>query len=182
MPTNIRNGIRELNSKLKQLKANKFHIVDKNMLECSVGKKKFLAVNDLYFCSRPGRALWFKFYINNTAFPRVIGDGLLMSTPTGSTAYCSSAGGPIVRPGLECMVLTPVNPHISKSSPIVLAGSDTVKIEFDACNTDIFLSCDGTKPIRTTTKQKPVVEISKKKARLVEFKDDYFKRLSKLFS
>lgn len=71
-------------------------------------------------------------------------DGLIVATPTGSTAYALSGGGPILHPQLDAIVLVPMFPHTLSARPIVLAGNDKIKITIDKdADTMPQLSCDG---------------------------------------
>ncbi len=70
-------------------------------------------------------------------------DGLIISTPTGSTAYNLSAGGPIVNPTLPVTVLTPICPHTFSLRPIVVADSNTVEVTLDTQREKVFLTIDG---------------------------------------
>lgn len=74
-------------------------------------------------------------------------DGLIIATPTGSTAYNLAAGGPIVHPHLEAMILTPINPHSFSQKPLVLPGGHLVTVAVDiqerAKDTEVGLSLDG---------------------------------------
>lgn len=73
-------------------------------------------------------------------------DGLIVSTPTGSTAYSMSAGGPVIDPDAECMCLTPICSHSLSAKPILLSAEKTVKLKaFSKKRTEIFLSLDGRK-------------------------------------
>ncbi|HEY7875691.1 MAG TPA: NAD(+)/NADH kinase [Actinomycetota bacterium] len=70
-------------------------------------------------------------------------DGVIVATPTGSTAYALSAGGPIVSPRAECMVLVPVSAHMIFSRPFVLAPDETVEIAVDGPDQTASLALDG---------------------------------------
>lgn len=73
-------------------------------------------------------------------------DGIIASTPTGSTAYSLSAGGPVVDPTLKCMILTPVCPHTLVTRSVVLNSDTSVTVSVSGSNdTDVYLSCDGRK-------------------------------------
>lgn len=68
----------------------------------------------------------------------------MVSTPTGSTAYSLSAGGPIVNPTLNLMLITPICPHSLKSRTVVVSDQDTIYIEVDETNPDkIYIAADG---------------------------------------
>lgn len=71
------------------------------------------------------------------------GDGVIVATPTGSTAYSLSAGGPIINPLLECIVLTPICPHALATRSVVLRSEERLDIEVAATHDDIMLTIDG---------------------------------------
>ncbi len=70
-------------------------------------------------------------------------DGIICSTPTGSTAYTLSAGGPIVHPSIDCVIVTPICPHALTQKPIVVPGDQTIRIVLKAHVEDVFLTIDG---------------------------------------
>lgn len=70
-------------------------------------------------------------------------DGLIVSTPTGSTAYNLAAGGPIIEPGQEAMALTPICPHSLTDRPLVVSGSSTISITLDGESRGVVLTVDG---------------------------------------
>ena len=86
-------------------------------------------------------------------------DGLIISTPTGSTAYNLSAGGPIVHPVLDCMVLTPICPHTLTNRPIVLSGESLIEVGLKSESEDVFLTLDG--QIGVSLEKEDVVEVKK---------------------
>lgn len=71
------------------------------------------------------------------------GDGLIISTPTGSTAYNISAGGPIIFPTAQTIVMTPICPFTLTNRPIILPAHFTIQVEIAAPSTDVTLTCDG---------------------------------------
>ena len=71
------------------------------------------------------------------------GDGIIIATPTGSTAYSLSAGGPVVAPGVACMTLTPICPHILSVRPLVVPANSKVRIEATEPSDQLFLTVDG---------------------------------------
>jgi NAD+ kinase len=70
-------------------------------------------------------------------------DGLIISSPTGSTGYCLSANGPIVHPDLECLTITPICPHTLTNRPIVLEASADITVRLISKNEDVYLTLDG---------------------------------------
>jgi NAD+ kinase len=70
-------------------------------------------------------------------------DGLIVATPTGSTAYALAAGGPIVHPGLDCAIIVPICPHALTQRPLVVPGDQVVTIHLGPEATDVYLTIDG---------------------------------------
>lgn len=102
-------------------------------------------------------------------------DGVIISTPTGSTAYSLAAGGPILSPDLNCFEVTSICPHSLMDRSIVVGSDNTlfVEISSDVMNNAI-LTCDGEEPVAISTNTKVAVSISEYKARLVKVKPDNF--------
>ncbi len=70
-------------------------------------------------------------------------DGLVVSTPTGSTAYSLSAGGPIVFPSVDCLVLTPICPHTLTNRPVIVPAGSVIRIRNHAADNEAYLTIDG---------------------------------------
>jgi NAD+ kinase len=105
-------------------------------------------------------------------------DGLIISTPTGSTAYSLSAGGPILYPTLESIVLTPICSHTLTNRPIVLPDNFKIEIIIKKISGDVFLTLDG--QVGFSLRMGDVIEINKadyKTKLLVPLERDYFRVL-----
>lgn len=110
-----------------------FRLEKRMMLEGCVlgphGEKRGIALNDIVLTRRDVmQVLKFRVSVNDVFLNEYTADGMIVATPTGSTAYNLSAGGPIVTPAAELMVLTPICSHALNSSSIVLAHKDTIEI------------------------------------------------------
>lgn len=92
-------------------------------------KRKNLALNDIVI-TRSGamRAIDYEIYVNDRLLTTITGDGIVVATPTGSTGYSMSAGGPIVEPEAQVILITPISAHKLNSRPIVLEPSDVVTV------------------------------------------------------
>lgn len=105
------------------------------------------ALNDIVLMhgNMPGMCE-FTIFINNELVCYQRADGVIIATPTGSTAYALSGGGPILHPALNAMVMLPMFPHTLSSRPLVVSGDSHFTLRLDANNKDaVRLSCDGQK-------------------------------------
>ena len=82
-------------------------------------------------------------FINNSFVTRYRSDGAIISTPTGSTGYTISAGGPIVHPDLDSIILSPICPHALNIRPIVLPKTSVVDIHIETSNVECYATYDG---------------------------------------
>jgi len=156
----------ELESTLEQVLAGEYKVESRFLLDLFIGdNNEYLgsALNDVVL--HPGKAVQmieFALYIDGEFVYNQASDGLIVATPTGSTAYAMSAGGPIMHTGLDAMVLVPINPHSLSSRPIVIEGSSELTlIVGDRHQILPQLSCDGsmshscTPGDRITVRKKP---------------------------
>ncbi len=141
-PDNLRQAVDNLLS-------GKYYVEQRSMLDAKLIRRgevlaEFTAMNDIgiakgAFC----RIIQCTVYIDETYVATVNGDGVIVSSPTGSTAYSLAAGGPIVAPNVNMLLLTPVAPHSLTARPIVFSGEQMIRIDVDAKHKEIGLSIDG---------------------------------------
>ncbi|PCH55753.1 MAG: NAD(+) kinase [Legionellales bacterium] len=119
------------------------------------------ALNDVVlYTNALARMIDFEIYINNEFVLDQRADGLIIATPTGSTAYALSAGGPILYPGLQAITVLPILPHTLSSRPIAVADTSIIEITLKPNNaSNASISCDGQIHIELT----PGDKISSKK-------------------
>lgn len=98
-------------------------------------------------------------YINSVYVTTFKADGLIISTPTGSTAYSLSAGGPILYPTLNSIVLTPICPHTLTNRPIVLPDDFIIEVILRSESEDVFLTLDG--QVGFSLRKNDIVQIKK---------------------
>jgi NAD+ kinase len=134
---------------LEKIIAGNYFIEKRMMLEASVDgddiiMKELTALNDISVIKgMHSRMVAFSLFINDSFFELYSADGIVISSPTGSTAYSLSAGGPIVSPELKVLIITPICPHTLHNRPIVVSEKDEVRIEICEDNPEIMLSVDG---------------------------------------
>ncbi|MBO6207061.1 MAG: NAD(+)/NADH kinase [Lachnospiraceae bacterium] len=128
--------ISEIEIALKRLITNDFSIEERMMI---AGRRleadgrsaeTSYALNDVVISRRGDiQVISYRVYVNNKFLTEQRADGIIVSTPTGSTGYNLSAGGPIVKPDARLLVLTPICPHTLNTRSIILSAEDVVKIE-----------------------------------------------------
>jgi NAD+ kinase len=131
------------------LTTGKYALSERMMLEVSVQRKgkvvfKDLVVNDAVVSKGAiARIIGVKIDVNGEWANTVRADGMIISTPTGSTAYSLAAGGPIVMPSLGCMLLTPICAHGLTQRTLVLPDSVTVEMTLEHMPGHVYLTIDG---------------------------------------
>lgn len=107
-------------------------------------REKHTALNDAVANKGAlARMLDFDVDVDGTHVARYRADGLIVATPTGSTAYSLAAGGPIIHPGLDAFVITPICPHMLTNRPLVIPDTSRVEIDFPATEGPVYLTLDG---------------------------------------
>ena len=164
-------------SELKALIDGDYAIEERMMLEVSInGGEPQLALNELAI-SRTVLKPMVSVHIENAGQPALDyrGDGVLVATPTGSTAYSLSAGGPVIDPSVQCLLVTPVCPH-SLTSRSYIFGADvelTLTVP-DARKGAVYFTLDGTTGAQLTAKDVVTVRRSHTNARFINIKSRAF--------
>jgi NAD+ kinase len=137
----------ELKQALDDVVRGRYNVEERLVLEAttpSLQGQVLYAVNDIVVDkSRSARVIDIETYINGTFAVTYRGDGLIISTPTGSTAYALSNGGPIVTPTANVIGITPIAPHTLSGRPLVIPDTDTIRVVAYATANEILLSADG---------------------------------------
>nr|WP_297458080.1 NAD(+) kinase [uncultured Halomonas sp.] len=140
----------ELEERVGEVLAGDFISEERFLLDAEVYREGALVgtadgLNDVVI--HPGKAarmIEFELFVNDQFVYSQRSDGLIIATPTGSTAYALSGGGPIIHPGLEAITLVPMFPHTLSSRPIVVDAASEIKVHIGEVNEAYpHISCDG---------------------------------------
>lgn len=165
----------ELDSMLDRFKKGEYIIDERFMIEAVVSKndgssEEFLALNDVVF-SRASykRMVAFDIFLNGNKIASYSGDGAIVATPTGSTAYSMSAGGPIADPSLDIFLITPLCAHTFSAKPMVVPGNAEIEIRFcDTFDDMSIITVDGQSGCRVRNGDVIKVRDAGKKVKLIK--------------
>jgi len=135
-----------LETALRELLREGVEVEQRTALEARILKtdKHFFALNDIYLDrSQHGNILMFGIDISGEHVADIPADGIVVASPTGSTAYFLSAGGPIMAPGLDAFGIAPISPHTLFSRPLVVSASETIRISLPHDSRGAKLYADG---------------------------------------
>jgi NAD+ kinase len=150
----------DVETALHRLLAGDYQLDERMMLQARVERsaptaQEFIALNDIVLTkSGYARLLKLHTHVNGEHLATQLADGLIVATPTGSTAYSLSAGGPIVHPAVDGIVLTPICAHTLNARAVLVSGGDTIAIRVEPVGTappPPILTVDGQEgfPLRT---------------------------------
>ena len=167
-----------IKSALEKLIREEFTIEKRMMLlgrsyEAETVKDETRALNDIVITRRGSlQIINFNIYVNGQLLHRFHGDGVIVATPTGSTGYSLSAGGPIVEPKAELILLTPICPHSMHNRSIVLSSKDRVTVEIESSRDgetqEVEAIFDGCHKVLLRTGEKIEIRKSKKTTGIVK--------------
>lgn len=148
---------RQYKTLLDELVRGAYYVEKRMMLSCSILRenkaiKTHLALNDVLIKNAGYRMMTITACSNDDVIDQFRADGLIVSSPTGSTAYSLAAGGPVVAPGTDIMIVNPVCPHrLHDRAYVIPAEKQVFSAQFDPEEKDIIVSIDGQKmmPIRS---------------------------------
>lgn len=175
-------GMGNFYSRLESVIGSDYVIFPRMVLEASIHngeEKAFYALNDLVIDrGKSYRMMKCSLSMNGKLITSYSADGLIVSTPTGSTAYNLAAGGPIVAPWLSLFTVTPICPHSLSSRPIVLPSDQELTITFPEAESELRLAVDGQIQEELTVDAKLLVRRAPYDTQMISFEDrDYFHTL-----
>jgi len=141
--------LEEMFPALENVRTGAFYVERRMMLDVMLNRGGEVvdsrrALNDAVVTkAAPARMIEIESYINEMFVNVFRADGMIVATPTGSTAYSLSAGGPIVHPSMSAILLTPICPHTLSNRPVVVPGESVVDLVFKRADEDLTLTIDG---------------------------------------
>lgn len=168
----------ELYTSLEDILEGRYQIVERMVLEAKLGSndtQRLYALNDFVLDKGAvSRIISIKTFIDDEFLNTYIGDGLIISTPTGSTAYSLAAGGPILLPSMEAIIINPISPHTLSARPVVIPGDKRVEVEVISAPKQVMLSADGQVDTALTSGQKVCIRKADYRIKLVTYRGRSF--------
>jgi len=158
-------SIEELKKLFDRVTSDAALVEKRMMLKCTVadktgGKLSSTAINDVVITAGPSyQMVDLKITVDGQSLADCVSDGLIISTPTGSTAYNLSAGGPILSANLSAIVITPICPHTFSFSPIVISADSSIEIHLQRINEGTAVTLDG--QVLSSLKNNDIVTVEK---------------------
>lgn len=174
---------------LRRLPEQKYTVDERMMLDCihisDGAKSEYAALNDIVISNGSlSRMVDLDVFCNDRSVMSYRADGIIFATPTGSTAYALSAGGPIVEPSMESIVLTPICPHSLVTRTVIFSADKVLRVSPSLLNQNpVYLTVDGAQGAKLQSQDRLYIRRSEKKVRLISFKDtNFYETLSRKFN
>jgi NAD+ kinase len=171
---------KDLNEAILRVLHGDFYLENRMMLETEILRDNrslgtWIGLNDVGVAKRSfGRMVTSRIFVDNMYVDQYSGDGVIVSSPTGSTAYSLSCGGPIVSPQMDAIVVTPISPHTLLSRPFVVSGEQVVRVEVCSSHDDVGLSVGGQGHMELKRNDIVLVRKSKYTTSLIKWHDRGF--------
>lgn len=168
----VETDVTQMESVIEVLKKKKYTIEERMVLSgiCSAHTTgELVAVNDLVI-EKGGwpKMIELTVWVDNEYVTTFSADGLIIATPTGSTGYSLSTGGPIVAPTAKAITLSPISPHSLTVKPIVLSSEQVIKLKANSPYKDVQVSCDGQRVFNFPPPLEIVIKKSNRPLKLIK--------------
>ena len=167
-------SLEELDECLTEIISGEYIVEDRMMLQARIGKSKnnMQALNDVVL-HQTGSSRMFsvKTFVNGEFLSKFIGDGIIISTPTGSTAYALSNGGPIVTPTNHLILISPICPHTLTARTVVVPEDSMITLKVETATGKIHLAADGQQQAFLQAPVEIIIEKSTLTTKLVKRKN-----------
>lgn len=129
--------------------------------------RKYYALNDAVLAGMYSKIIRYEMAVAGKEDYRYKADGFIISTPTGSTAYSLSAGGPVIEPTMKCMTYTPICPHSLFNRSVIFDKDTALHVKIDGESEQVHLTVDGSTPIKISGREKLMFRTSSRYAQLI---------------
>ena len=164
----------DINQILSNIKLSKFQISERTIIKGIVNGIEYNALNEISVSRKNTTSLiTIETKLNEKFLNTYWADGLIVSTPTGSTGYSLSCGGPIIMPESKNLVLTPIAPHNLNARPLVIPDDKEISISIESREDQYFISIDS-EIISASVNSEIVISKANQKLNMVEFDDNSF--------
>jgi NAD+ kinase len=172
---------RKAEQAIKEIISGNYHVEERMRLKAKLGRKMLPdAANELAIhTANVGKILFVKLYVDGVLTQSFYGDGLIISTPMGSTSYALSVGGPVVDPTLEVFVVAPIAPFRHIASALVIPSDKKLKITVEK---PAKIALDGIHTYDFKPNQKLEILKSERKARFIKINDNFYKKIYRKLS
>ncbi|HOJ37668.1 MAG TPA: NAD(+)/NADH kinase [Ignavibacteriales bacterium] len=170
----------DLNLLIKKLLTKNYKIQERILLDCNINNSRnYIAINDIVVDKGEyNKTIDLNLFGNNNFISTIISDGLIVSTPTGSTAYSLACGGPVISPDADVFVLTPIAPHSLTIRPLVLTDRTELTIEPFSRGGKMRITFDGQHDIYIQSYDKIQIKKSQQKLKIIQINQKpYFELL-----
>ncbi len=159
----------ELENAIDRLIEGDYRVDDRLAIEAIVGDTSAFSLNEIVIEKGVlARLIELKTWIGDVPVSSFWGNGLIVSTPTGSTSYSLSAGGPVLHPSLDSLIITPICPHSLSQRPLVVPADQQICVEVVAEHADIILTADGQTVKNMTPDDRVTIRRSDRRVRLID--------------
>jgi NAD+ kinase len=166
---------------LDRLESGKCAFRKRMLLKGIAAGEEFTALNDMVIKNgNTARVIELELYFDGRKIYHLRGDGLIVSTATGSTAYSLAAGGPLMMPGLEALLVTPLNPHSIHSRSLVLVPSE-IKIVPVPAGAEVIFTADGQSSVELKGSEEVLISPLPSAVSFVCDDKDFFEKLNEKF-
>ncbi len=160
----------EARAQFHALLAGEFRLAHRSLLDCSTGAGQHdLALNDVLIKDeRPSRLVRLEVFADDELVTEYVCDGLIFSTPTGSTAYNLSAGGPLIHPGAEVIAMTPICPHTLSNRSIIFRHDVKLRVHNRSETSRLLVAMDGQRNLVTCENSPIEISVSNQQLPLAQ--------------
>ena len=167
---------------IEQILYGNFRIEQRMMLDVQIESKnqtitpKLPAINEVVISNGPiSRLIKYDLFCDGIQIQSSRADGIIIATPTGSTAYSMSAGGPVADPSLDCIITTPICPFALNQRPVIYGANTILEISSVACReNEVYLTIDGSEVYRSSPEDRIIIKRSTVKSKLVRIRHRSF--------